>query len=79
VYYPAGWKAYVDGEEVPIYRANYLFRAVPVPAGEHTVTLRFEPESHRIGLIISWITTLLVYGTVLGIIGVSYLRKRKKS
>jgi len=79
VYYPAGWKAYVDGEEAPIYRANYLFRAVPVPAGEHTVTLRFEPESHRIGLIISWITTLLVYGTVLSIIGVSYLKKRKKS
>lgn len=41
VYYP-GWVAYIDGEEKPLYRANYTFRAVPVLQGEHTVTLRYE-------------------------------------
>ncbi len=79
VYYPAGWKAYVDGQEVPIYRANYLFRAIPVPEGEHEVVLRFEPASHRIGYLMSLISTLLVYGTVLSLVGVSYLKKHKST
>ncbi len=79
VYYPAGWKAYVDGKEVPIYQANYLFRALPVPEGDHEVVLRFDPASHRIGYLISLISTLLVYGTVLGITGASFLKKRRTS
>lgn len=52
VYYP-GWKAYVDGERVPIQRADHLLRAVPIPAGEHTVELRYEPWTLRAGLAIS--------------------------
>lgn len=52
VYYPA-WKAYVDGEPVPIHRANHLLRAVPVPAGEHTVELRYESWTLRAGTAIS--------------------------
>ncbi len=57
VYYPA-WKAYVDGEPAPLYRADHLFRAVPVPAGEHTVELRYESRSLRAGTAISLLTVL---------------------
>jgi hypothetical protein len=52
VYYPA-WKAYVDEDPVPLYRANYLFRAVPLPDGEHTVELRYESMTLKTGLAIS--------------------------
>jgi hypothetical protein len=52
VYYP-GWTAAVDGVETPIYRANYAFRGVPVPAGEHTVTFRYAPSSFRYGAWLS--------------------------
>lgn len=45
VYYPLGWKLYVDGEEAPMLRANFLFRAVSVPPGNHTVEMRFEPTA----------------------------------
>ncbi len=41
VYYDKGWTAYVDGVEAPYIRANYLLRAMELPAGEHTVEWRF--------------------------------------
>jgi hypothetical protein len=59
VYYPA-WKAYVDGEPAPLYRADHLFRAVPVPAGEHTVELRYESRSLLAGTAISLLTVLIL-------------------
>lgn len=55
VYYP-GWNAYVDGKQVPLHRANHLLRAVPVPAGEHEVELRYEPWTLRAGIAISTVT-----------------------
>ena len=48
----------MDGEPAPLYRADHLFRAVPVPAGEHTVELRYESRSLRAGTAISLLTVL---------------------
>jgi hypothetical protein len=50
--YP-GWNAYLDGKRVTMWRANYLFRAIEVPPGEHDVEFRFEPDSLKLGLTIS--------------------------
>ncbi len=55
IYYPA-WHAYVDGTPVRMYRADYALRAVPVPAGEHTVVLGFESGALKLGLLISLAT-----------------------
>lgn len=49
-FYP-GWHASVDGTPVEIYRANYLFRAVQVPAGEHTVVFSYFPLRLKLGLL----------------------------
>ncbi len=57
-YYP-GWKAYVDGEEREIHRANYLFRAVIIEPGEHRVRFEYDPFSFKLGLAIS-VTTILI-------------------
>jgi hypothetical protein len=51
-YFP-GWKAWVDGRAVDIERASYLFRAVVVPPGEHTVEWRYQPTSLLVGGAIS--------------------------
>jgi len=51
--YSPGWKAWVYETEVPIIRANYGFRGVPLPPGKQVVTFRYEPASFRIGLFIS--------------------------
>jgi hypothetical protein len=52
VAYPA-WKAYVDGQPVAVFSADGALRAVPIPAGDHTVELRFESETLWIGSSIS--------------------------
>lgn len=78
VYYPAGWHAYVDGEEVPIHRADYLLRAVPVPEGEHTVRMRFEPASYVWGVRIAGASTVLVYGGILALLGLRVYRRREE-
>jgi hypothetical protein len=73
-FYP-GWKAYVDGKEEKILRANLFFRAVPLTAGEHTVEFRYEPRSFAIGLAIS-------IATLVGLIVTSiifYIRERKRA
>jgi len=51
-YYP-GWRAYLDGREVRIYRANRFFRAIPIPAGEHRVIFRYLPKSLIYGIILA--------------------------
>jgi len=41
IYYDKGWKAYVDGEEAPYFRVDYVLRGMVLPAGDHTVEWRF--------------------------------------
>jgi hypothetical protein len=59
-YYP-GWRAYVDGEEKEVLRANYAFRAVPLKSGQHTVLFKYDPLSFKMGLAISLVT----WGTII--------------
>lgn len=57
-WYP-GWKAYVDGEEVELMRANIVLRAVALKAGEHTVRFVYSPASFKAGVLISASTLVL--------------------
>jgi hypothetical protein len=63
LWYP-GWVATLDAERTPLYRGDYLFRAVWVPAGVHIVTFSYQPLSFRLG----WILCLLAW-IVLGGVG----------
>jgi len=57
-HYP-GWRAYVDGTETRILKANFAFRAVQVPGGKHQVEFRFEPRSFYAGLFITLLALIL--------------------
>ena len=71
-YYPA-WKAYVDGEPAPLYVADHALRAVPVPAGEHSVELRYESWTLRAGLAVSLAAYL-----ALAFLAISAARRRRR-
>jgi hypothetical protein len=62
-HYPA-WEAAINGRVVPILRANHTFRAVPVPAGEHTVTFRYTPDALGTGAVVSIVALTLLFVTV---------------
>lgn len=59
-YYP-GWTAYIDNKETKIYRANYTFRAIYLPKGEHTVQFLYQPLSFRVGSTISIVSGLVFF------------------
>jgi hypothetical protein len=63
LWYP-GWSAFVDDRPVDIYRADYLFRAVNVPEGEHTIRFVYSPPSFWIGLGVSAIAWLMLFGVM---------------
>jgi hypothetical protein len=70
-FYP-GWRVYVDGKEKKILRANFFFRGVVLPEGEHLVEFRYRPLSFIIGLTIFLMT---LTGLVLGSIYISIRKK----
>ncbi|HKK38153.1 MAG TPA: hypothetical protein VJ949_01915, partial [Cryomorphaceae bacterium] len=61
IYYPAGWNAYLDGELVDHFRANYALRGMIVPEGSHKIEFKFEPESYAQASMISTGAGLIVF------------------
>jgi len=75
VYYPKGWIATIDGQEAQIVRANYVLRALQVPAGNHTIEFRFRPGPYVTGNKVTTASSWLLIVVVLASIGWS-LRRR---
>lgn len=75
IFYKEGWQAYIDGKPVPIVRANYLLRALPIPKGTHEVVFEFKPKVVQVGGVIS----LCSYGVfVLLLLGFGFFQIKKR-
>ena len=79
IYYPKGWKVFVDEKEVPYIKANYLLRAVYVPAGNHQIRMTFEPEVIQKGKMISFIAFGLFLLLSLGGVYFVYRKSDKRN
>ena len=77
IYYPKGWKMLIDGNEVPYIKANYLLRAVHVPAGNHVLKMVFEPAVIAKGKMISMIAFGLFLLLSLG--GIFFLYRKREN
>lgn len=69
IYYPAGWNATIDGKLADYFRANYVLRAMVVPAGNHTIEFSFRPKSYFAGEKISLASSLIFILLLLGAVG----------
>lgn len=76
IYYPAGWKAFIDGKEQEHLRANYVLRAIVVPEGDHELKFEFRPASYYTGNKISLASSIIFILLVAGYFGTVLLRKK---
>ena len=76
-YYPVGWKAYIDGKELEIVRANHMFNGVVVPKGNHKVEFEFLPKSFVYTKTIALILSSLVMGGLVITLVLQFTKKKK--
>ncbi len=77
IYYDKGWKAYIDKKPAKIIRANYVLRAMVIPAGKHIVEMKFEPQSYAIGNKISLAASALVVLVLLAGLFMAFKQKNE--
>lgn len=78
IWYPAGWKSFVDGRETPHFRTNYVLRGMVVPAGDHEIRFSFEPESFYTGNKVSLASSILFILVLAGYLAVTVMKRSKK-
>jgi hypothetical protein len=76
IHYDKGWNAYVDNKPAEYFRANYVLRAMLIPAGEHKIEFKFEPEVIGVGEKVSFASSLLL---VLALAFVAFKEIKKQS
>lgn len=74
VYFPWGWKATIDGQDAEIGRVNYLLRAMRIPAGSHTIEMRFDPDSLKTTTATAYASIILVYLALAAAIAAGFRR-----
>lgn len=60
IYYPDGWQVTLDGQPVELARANYVLRSLRVPAGDHKIEMRFDPQSLHVTETVAYIALALI-------------------
>lgn len=65
IYYDKGWNAYIDGQKADHIRVNYVLRGMKVPAGNHKIEFRFEPEKYYLGEKVSMASSVVLVLLVL--------------
>ena len=75
IYFPWGWQVTVDGKPVDMARVNYVLRAVNLPAGDHEVIFRFDPQSVHTTEAVAYVSLFLILGAFV-VVGLGAWKKR---
>jgi len=80
IYYPKGWHASVDGKDIELFRADWIFRGAVLPAGEHDIVMRFDPKVYPVSKNVSMASSvtllLMIFVSIIG--AVVFAKKEKK-
>lgn len=73
-----GWDVYLDGKPASHFRANYVLRAMRIPAGKHVIEFKFKPQSYETGEQVSLLCSIMLVGLLAGAALVEVRKKRVK-
>ena len=76
IYYPKGWKSFIDGKEVSHVQADYVLRAMVIPSGKHEIEFKFEPQSYYLGNKISMASSILLLLAIGGYLYYNFKSKK---
>jgi hypothetical protein len=79
IYYKNGWKASIDGKPAEHFRGDWILRTMNVPAGEHTIEFRFEPDTHYLLSRIGSIASLVMIFGFAGVVIYTVIKNRPKA
>jgi len=79
IYYKQGWKAYIDNTEAPIVKANYVLRALVVPAGSHSIRFEFKPVIVNTAQKASAAASIVLWGLLVGLGFTSFKKWKNKT
>ena len=77
IYYPEGWRAYVDGKEVDYFAVDYILRGMELPAGEHIVEWKFRAPKWGMATAITGIASWLILLSLVALVAVPIYRRVK--
>lgn len=77
IYYDKGWTATIDGEEAPAFRADYVLRAMRLPAGTHVVEWRFRAPGWRAAETVTGICSVVILASAAAAVVLAVRRKRR--
>jgi Bacterial membrane protein YfhO len=75
IYYPKGWNAYVNDQQVDYQNVNYVLRGLSLPAGQHKIRFVFEPASYKNGVSIMYASSFLIVLITLGGLVMAWKKK----
>ena len=80
IYYPEGWTLTIDGTPADIFRADWILRGAFIPAGEHEIVMRFEPQAYSTGAALSRASSITLYILlILSGAGLFVIRRKNES
>ena len=79
VYFSDGWQAYIDGKEVPHFRADWTLRAMRIPAGEHEIIFKFEPKGYHTSRTVATASSALLILLLIGVVVIPFVKKKEEA